>query len=60
MENHRNILNVWNISDPLRKQSLLNRFIARHGDSYSNREFLIWLAKEYGLGKDPNEAKKQD
>ena len=47
------------MSDSPRKQYLLKRCIAHHGDSYSNREFLVWLAKECGLGKHPNDLKKQ-
>jgi hypothetical protein len=44
-------MNIWSISDVLQKQSLMRKFLEKHGDLQSKNDFLGFLDREFDRQK---------
>ena len=41
------VLNVWNITNEAEKRIIMRQFLQKHGDFYTQDEFVKFLSKKY-------------
>ncbi len=47
MTNFESVLNVWNITNAAEKKIIMNQFLQKHGEFYTQDDFIAFLAKKY-------------
>ncbi|MBT8354718.1 MAG: hypothetical protein HKP41_10665 [Desulfobacterales bacterium] len=47
MSNNQSIKNVWSITEDSEKKRVMQQFIQKHGEHYTEEDFIKYLAKRY-------------
>lgn len=47
MRNNQSIKNIWRITEDSEKKRVMQQFIQKHGEDYTQEDFIKYLAKRY-------------